>query len=203
MIIALTGGIGSGKSTAADYFAKLGVPLVDVDAISHELTSQPGVVMDAIAQQFGAAFVQANGSLNRAKMRETIFNAPAAKQQLEAILHPAIFSRASTKIEALKQTQPPYLMLVIPLFFESQHYAGIVNRVLVIDANANTQLQRVLQRPGMTPDLAEKIIASQLAAESRRALADDVIENNDDLQALQQAVANQHAQYLQLVQTAE
>lgn len=175
MRIGLTGGIGSGKSTVAGFLREAGATIVDTDAISRHLTLAGGAAMPAIAQAFGADFVTTGGALDRERMRALAFSDAAAKRRLETILHPLITT------EALKQADAATSALVVfdvPLLVESGRWRARVSRVLVIDCSAETQMQRVLQRPGWTRERIEGALAAQTTRQARRAAADAVLLND-------------------------
>jgi dephospho-CoA kinase len=195
-VVGLTGGIGSGKSTVADLFAAHGVPLVDTDLIAHRITAPHGMAMPRIAAEFGTAFVAADGSLDRARMRELVFSDDGARKRLEAITHPLI--RAETEREQ-REAQGPYVIVVVPLLVESGSWKGRVNRVLTVDCSVDTQISRVMSRNGFSRDQVLAIIARQATREARLAAADDVIDNdNAPLDALKAQVDAQHRAYLSL-----
>jgi dephospho-CoA kinase len=194
--VGLTGGIGSGKSTVADLFAKRGVTLVDTDVIAHRVTAPQGLAMPSIATEFGASFVAADGSLDRARMRELVFSDDTARKRLEAITHPLI--RAETERER-QAAQGPYVMMVVPLLVESGSWKTRVDRVLVVDCSVETQIGRVMRRNAFTREQVEAIIARQATREARLAAADDVIVNdNASLDALDAEVDQLHRTYLSL-----
>ncbi|MGU7783789.1 dephospho-CoA kinase [Burkholderia sp. PU8-34] len=173
--VGLTGGIGSGKTTVADLFAARGASLVDTDLIAHRITAPGGLAMPAIAQAFGAEFVAADGSLDRAKMRTLIFSDDAARRRLEAITHPLI--RAETDREG-RDARGAYVMYVVPLLVESGNWKARVDRVLVVDCDVETQIARVMRRNGFTHEQVEAIVARQATRDARLAAADDVIVND-------------------------
>lgn len=193
--VGLTGGIGSGKSTAADMFAALGAAVVDTDAISRELTAASGAAMTAIRNQFGNEYVVADGGLDRDRMRRLVFGNAAAREGLEAILHPLIRSESRARVAAARA---PYVVLVVPLLFETGAYADLVQRVLVVDCSEERQVERATRRSRITAEEVRAIIASQLPRGVRRARADDVLDNEDGLEALRGQVAALHAEYLAL-----
>lgn len=192
-IVGLTGGIGSGKSEAARLFSALGVPVVDVDKISHEITSSGHPVLQQIAQQFGAEFLNVNGELNRAALREKIFSDKSAKQALEAILHPAIYEQVIAALDTNKNA--PYQIIDIPLLFESDRYLKLINRSLVIDCEPALQIARTKQRSGLRDDAIQKIIDAQIPRVQRNQLADDVIFNNGSIKELDENVHRLHLAY--------
>jgi dephospho-CoA kinase len=191
--VGLTGGIGSGKSAAADEFARLGATVVDTDAIAHELTEAGGSALPEIARIFGKDFIR-EGKMDRQRMRERVFSDPAAKKRLEGLLHPTIREESKRRIAA---AAGPYVVHVVPLLIESPDYRRRVDRVLVVDAPEATQLARVLARSRLTEDEVRAIIRTQAAREARLAAADDVIDNSGPLDALRNQVAALHQKYLQ------
>jgi dephospho-CoA kinase len=194
-VVGLTGGIGSGKSAAADEFRKLGARVVDTDAIAHDLTGVAGAAIPEIARQFGRAFVDASGAMDRKRMRDLVFSDAEEKQRLEALLHPMIRAESQRRIEA---AQGPYVVLVVPLLIESRDYRERVRRVLVVDCPEALQVARVRQRSGLAEAEIRRIIASQIQREKRLSAADDVIDNSGPVSALQQQVRKLHETYLKL-----
>jgi dephospho-CoA kinase len=191
--VGLTGGIGSGKSAAAQIFAGLGAAVVDVDAISHELTGSGGAAMPAIRAAFGETVADAAGALDRAAMRQIVFDDPAARRRLEAILHPMIRQESDRRCAALQDA--PYIILVVPLLIESGTYRSRVDRIAVVDCDESLQIARVVARSGLAPELVARIIASQSPRQVRLARADDVIDNSSDLAALQRRIAALDKEY--------
>jgi dephospho-CoA kinase len=194
--VALTGGIGSGKSTVAGLFATHGAALIDTDRINHELTAPGGTALTAIVEAFGTDLLGADGALDRARLRAIVFDDVAAKQRLEAILHPRIRARAD-EMAATAARSAPYLVFVVPLLVESGTWRERFDRVLVVDCTVATQLQRVLAR-GIPSDQALQIIAQQASREQRLAAADDVLGNDGAVAELAPRVARLHAHYLAL-----
>ncbi|MBK9682467.1 MAG: dephospho-CoA kinase [Betaproteobacteria bacterium] len=172
--IGLTGGIGSGKSTAAQGLVALGAHLVDTDAIARALTLPGGAAVPALADEFGADALTADGALDREKMRRLVFADPGAKARLETILHPLIGAEARRRAAA-SGGRP--VVFDVPLLTESSHWRARVDRVLVIDCDEATQAARVAQRPGWTEEAARRVIAQQAPRAARRASADAVICN--------------------------
>jgi dephospho-CoA kinase len=194
--IGLTGGIGSGKTTIANRFGERGASLVDTDAIAHRVTAPGGAAMPAITTQFGAAFVAADGSLDRARMRELVFADNDARRRLEAITHPLI--RAETEREA-SLAHGAYLIFVVPLLVESGTWRTRVDRVLVVDCEVETQIARVMRRNGFTREQVEAIVARQATRAARLAAADDVIVNEAAPDAaLEACIDALHVRYLAL-----
>jgi dephospho-CoA kinase len=191
--VGLTGGIGCGKSRAADLFAELGVTVVDTDAISRELTSASGEAVRAIEDAFGSSYVTADGSMDRAAMRKLVFGEPGAKARLEAILHPLIRAKARS---LLGQARSPYAILVVPLLLETGAYRDVVDRVAVVDCDESQQIARVKARSGLAEDEVRSIMAAQIDREGRLAHADDVLNNDSDMSALRSEVERLHERYL-------
>lgn len=197
-VVGLTGGIGSGKSAAAEEFQRLGAAVVDTDAIAHELTRAGGAAIADLRRALGDGFVDAAGALDRAKVRALVFSDAAAKARLEAVLHPLIRAESERRIAA---AQAPYVVHVVPLLLESPDYRRRVARVLVIDCPPRLQLERVRQRSGLADDEIQRIIDAQLPRAVRLAAADDVIENSGTLAALHQQVQALHQRYLATART--
>lgn len=192
-IVGLTGGIGCGKSEVSRLFSELGVPIVDVDIISHQLTAKGQKTLQAIVNQFGTDVLNNDGGLNREYLREIVFNNQEALHALEAIMHPAIYEK--TLIELKKNVGSPYQILAIPLLFESTKYQKLINRSLVIDCDTATQIDRASKRDGASKSQIEKIIAAQMSRETRNQLADDIISNNGSLDELKQKVIQLNDKY--------
>ena len=197
LVVGLTGGIGSGKSAAADEFARLGATVVDTDAIAHELTAPGGAAVPRIEKQFGKAFVSA-GAMDRKRMRERVFADPDAKKALEEILHPMIRAESALRIAAARREKAgPYVIHVVPLLVESPDYRKRVDRVLVVDVPEQTQVERVRLRSGLSEDEVRAIMRTQVPRAERLAAADDVIDNAGPREALRTQVAALHHKYLQ------
>jgi dephospho-CoA kinase len=196
--VALTGGIGSGKSTVANLFADLGVPVIDADAVAHALTVPGEPAVGEIAAAFGPEVVDAAGGLDRAALRRVVFDNPIERQRLEALLHPRIRARM---LEALAAVQGPYALLAIPLLFETGQ-TDLADRTLVVDLPEETQVQRVRQRSGLSDAEVRCIIAAQVPRAVRLAGADDVIDNSGPPEALGPAVEVLHRSYLAMALAA-
>jgi len=175
MRIGLTGGIGSGKSTVAGFLREAGAAIIDTDAISRSLTLAGGAAMPAVTQQFGADFVAADGALNRDRMRALAFSDVGAKRRLEAILHPLITAEALAQANAAKAA---LVVFDVPLLVESSPWRPRVARVLVVDCSTETQIERVLRRPGWTRERIDGALAAQTTRQARRAAADAVLLND-------------------------
>ena len=199
-IVGLTGGIGTGKSAAADEFARLGATVVDTDAIARELTEAGGAALPRIQKQFGKAFISASGAMDREAMRRHVFSDPAAKLALERLLHPMIRAEADRRIAA---ASGPYVVYVVPLLIESTGSRDRVQRVLVVDAPEALQVERVRARSGLSDKEIRSIIAQQAARAARLAAADDVIENSGTLDALRKQVAALDASYRKMAVPAK
>jgi dephospho-CoA kinase len=194
-LVGLTGGIGSGKSEAARMFAELGVPVVDTDTIAHALTSAGHPVLQDIIAQFGASYLQTDGTLDRAALREKVFSDKKARQHLEAILHPAIYDAVLHAIQ--KNVDAPYQIIAIPLLFESVRYQTLINRSLLIDCDEELQIHRTTARSGLAISAVEAIMRAQMPRNERIKRADDVISNNGSLSELHQKVEDIHKNYMQ------
>jgi dephospho-CoA kinase len=199
LVIGLTGGIGSGKSTVADAFAKQGVPIVDADAVSHALTQAQGAAMPALIDTFGPSIADARGALDRAAMRKLAFNDAPARVKLEGILHPLIRELSLQQIEQHAKQGNPYVLNVVPLLIEGGHYKQRYHRILVVDCEEETQIARVMKRSQLSRDEVLQIMAKQATRAQRLAAADDVIHNTSLMpEALNAQVAALHAHYLAL-----
>jgi dephospho-CoA kinase len=194
LVVGLTGGIGSGKSAAADEFARLGATLVDTDIIAHELTRAGGAAMPQLERAFGREMLDATGAMHRARMRERAFADPTARKLLEGLLHPLIREESQRRIQA---AQGPYVVHVVPLLVESPDYRKRVDRVLVVDCPEDLQVARVRTRSALPESQVRAIIASQATRAERLAAADDVIDNSGSLDALRKQVAALHRRYLE------
>jgi dephospho-CoA kinase len=191
--VGLTGGIGCGKTTVADMFAALGASVIDTDVIAHSLTAPHGAAMPALLAEFGEDFATKDGALDRAKMRALVFTDASARSRLEAILHPRI--RDATAAAAAIATGD-YVIFVVPLLIESGTWRERVTRVLAIDCPEEIQVARVMARSSISEEQVRAIMAAQVSREQRRAQADDIIVNDDGLDALRPQVEALHAMYL-------
>ncbi|MCW8919428.1 MAG: dephospho-CoA kinase [Gammaproteobacteria bacterium] len=192
--IGLTGGIGSGKSTVCTIFRELGVPVIDSDEIARELVVPGSVALQQITARFGPQVLRNDGSLDRQRMRDLVFDDPDKRQQLEAILHPLIRQEMERQIARL---HAPYLILAIPLLLE-KGWQQQLDRVLVIDCNEELQRQRATRRDGSPAHTIDRIIASQIERNTRLAAADDCIDNSGSLASLRTQVEMLHHHYLML-----
>ncbi len=194
--IGLTGGIASGKSTVEKLFAKRGITVIDADKIARNLVKPGQPALDTIAQEFGKSILLPDGSLNRAKLRELVFNHPRHKEKLEAILHPAVYAemdRMAAKCDS------PYVIFSVPLLVETgaeKHF----HRILVIDCPEAMQIARLKQRDGLSDEMIEKIMKNQASRSQRLAVAEDIIVNDRDFNHLEKQVEELHQFYLRLSQ---
>ncbi len=199
-VVGLTGGIGSGKSAAAQMFEALGATVVDTDAIAHALTAAGGAAIAPIRAAFGADYITAEGALSRARMRELVFADAGKKSVLEAILHPLIRQRSG---ELVRAARSPYVILMVPLLIESGNYRGRCQRILVVDCPEELQVERVVARSGISAAQVRAIMATQASRAARLAAADDVIDNSRDPAHLRREVEALHRRYLQLAAAGE
>jgi dephospho-CoA kinase len=188
--VGLTGGIGSGKSTVAALFAELGVPVIDTDIISHQLTQPGGAAISEIQSVFGNDFINANGALNRESMLKLIFSDSASKERLEKILHPLILAHVKKRATS---SVAPYVLIVVPLLFESKSYLNWLNRTATVDCTEDTQLARATQREGLNKQLVRAIMAQQLSRSQRLQLANDIIQNDSSLTHLHSQIEELHS----------
>lgn len=198
--IALTGGIGSGKTTVAELFRRLGADVIDTDAISHALTRPGAPGHQAILDAFGPEYARSDGSLDRARLRARVFGDAAARAKLEAILHPMIRAQAAA---ALAAAHGPYALLVVPLLVETGAYKDLIQRILVVDCSEEEQLRRTMARSGLSADEVRAIMAAQASRAQRLAAADDVLLNHGDTADLERQVAQLDARYRQLARDAD
>ncbi|MDB5812425.1 MAG: Dephospho-CoA kinase [Betaproteobacteria bacterium] len=200
-VIALTGGIGSGKTSVADMLGNLGAAVVDTDEIAHQLTAAGQTGARVVAEEFGREFLDADGALDRTRMRDLVFSDPAAKQRLESLLHPLIRHEVKMRVEnfaARPADAVPYIVIVVPLLVETGAYRDLAQRVLVVDCDEDRQIARVMRRSGLAPPQIKAIMANQASREERLRNADDVVRNDGDLEALRAAVEALHLKYLGL-----
>ena len=194
-IVALTGGIGSGKSTVAGLFGQRGVHCIDTDIIARAMTGSGGRALAPICRVFGDAVLAADGALDRDLMRARVFEDASARAALEAILHPMIREDVDRALATDSATRAAYVMLEVPLLFESMGYRGSIRRALVVDCPVELQRRRVQQRAGRPLPEVERILASQISRSLRLQLADDVISNSGEPAKLPQQVAFLHGRY--------
>lgn len=197
-IVALTGGIGSGKSTVADAFARHGVTVVDADVIARQVVEPEAPALAAIAKRFGNEMLQPDGTLNRAALRQRIFSNPDEKSWLNQLMHPLIQQETQRQ---LAQVTSPYALWVVPLLVENSLQAR-ADRVLVVDVDNETQLARTIARDGINRQQAQNILSAQVTREQRLAAADDIIDNSGPAQEIEPLVAALHRRYLELAASA-
>jgi dephospho-CoA kinase len=199
LVIALTGGIGCGKSTVSHQLEALGVPVIDADLLAQRVVEPGSPALNEILETFGHHLSDTNGRLDRAALRKIVFQHPEQRKRLEAILHPRIREAMKTWIA---QQSAPYVVLVIPLLFETDQ-ADMADRVLVVDCEESIQIHRASARDGQSREQIQQILDAQVDRNTRLSGADDVIENNGNLARLREAVELVHRNYLALASKAE
>lgn len=192
--IGLTGGIGSGKSTVAKYFAEFGITVIDADQIVHELCAADTPGTKKIIAHFGNKVLTKDGSLNRNYLRKLIFQDVSEKKWLEHLLHPLVYQEMHRQIQ---KAPSPYCILVIPLLFETKA-EKFVDRILVVDSPEKLQIKRIQKRDKISAAEIKKICASQISRAERLARADDIIHNDQSIENLQKQVIKLHKKYLAL-----
>ena len=193
-VLGLTGGIGSGKSAASEWFEAQGIAVVDADIVAREVVNIGQPALQQIQQAFGDWVLLEDGSLNRRALREYIFQSPEARKTLENITHPAI---RTSIIQQLHAAQSPYAILVSPLLFETNQHE-LTQHTLLIDAAIELQIQRASQRDGQNVEQIQKIIAAQMPREQKCAMADDIVLNDGELEHLYAHLTPLHEKYLQM-----
>jgi dephospho-CoA kinase len=192
--VGLTGGIASGKSTAAKFFGALGVPILDSDQVARDVVEPGQPPLERLVERFGRKILTADGHLDRPALRDIVFSDPRARADLEALTHPAIGAAMEARSAA---AGGPYQILVIPLLVE-KNLAAHVDRVLVVDCDEEQQMRRLRDRDGSTPEQVQAILRAQAPRAARLKAADDVIYNDTDMSAVRDQVAALHARYLEL-----
>lgn len=195
LVIGLTGGIGCGKSLASQYFSGLGICVIDTDVIARTITQPNGKAMTEIKTVFDISYLTKDGALDREKMRRLIFSDKNARLRLEKILHPIILSET---VQQVACAHSPYVVVVIPLLFETKDYDTIVHRILVIDCDEQQQISRVMARSNLSEQQVKSIMATQVSRKERLQKADDIITNNQDADYLKIEVDRLHSKYLSL-----
>lgn len=193
LVIGITGGIGSGKTTVANLFADLGVPVIDADDLARRAVARGEPGYEEIVKDFGSEILDEAGELDRRKMREHVFSDSDNRARLEAIVHPRVYAMMKQLLDNL---ECPYAIVVVPLLIETGG-REIVDRVLVVDSPEKLQIERTLRRDGTTREGVERILAAQTDRRSRLAVADDVIENAASEPDLEDAVGRLHHRYLE------
>jgi len=196
--VGLTGGIASGKSTAAKFFGALGVPILDSDQVARDVVEPGQPPLERLVERFGPKILTADGHLDRPALRDIVFSDPKARTDLEALTHPAIGAAMEARSAA---AGGPYQILVIPLLVE-KNLAAHVDRVLVVDCDEELQMRRLRDRDGSTPEQVQAILKAQAPRAARLKAADDVIRNDTDMSAVRDQVAALHARYLELAARA-
>ena len=181
-IIGLTGGIGSGKSAAAKILKELGLKVIDLDQITHELMRPGELGYIEIKKEFGEKYIDTKGAIDRKLLREEIFSSFDLKKRIESILHPIIFEECNKQLNILKHEK--YIVLVIPLLFETKNYISLIDESLLIDCDLETQIERVIKRDNVSKALANRIIKNQMNREEKQLLADKVILNDGNINHL-------------------
>lgn len=192
LVVALTGGIGSGKTTASGMFAAIGTPVIDADEISRNITRPGGAAFKRVAELFGPSVVAADGELRRDLIRKAVFGDESLRTKLEAIVHPLVWAEVRERTTAV---QAPYCIVSVPLLLETGR-TGAFDRVLVVDAPEELQLRRVSERDGLPGEEIRRIIGNQAARDARLRAAHDVIRNDGDLGQLRTEVERLHRSYL-------
>ena len=181
-IIGLTGGIGSGKSAAAKILKELGLKVIDLDQITHELMMPSELGYIEIKKEFGEKYIDTKGAIDRKLLREDIFSSFDLKKRIESILHPIIFEECNKQLNILKHEK--YIVLVIPLLFETKNYISLIDESLLIDCDLETQIERVIKRDNVSKALANRIIKNQMNRQEKQSLADKVILNDGNINHL-------------------
>jgi len=181
-IIGLTGGIGSGKSAAAKILKELGLKVIDLDQITHELMRPGELGYIKIKKEFGEKYIDTKGAIDRKLLREEIFSSFNLKKIIESILHPIIFEECNKQLNTLKHKK--YIVLVIPLLFETKNYISLIDEALLIDCDLETQIERVIKRDNVSKALANRIIKNQMNRQEKQLLADKVILNDGNINHL-------------------
>ena len=192
--VGLTGGIASGKSTAAKFFGALGVPILDSDQVARDVVEPGQPPLERLVERFGRKILTPDGHLDRPALRDIVFSDPKARADLEALTHPAIGAAMEARSAA---AGGPYQILVIPLLVE-KNLAAHVDRVLVVDCDEELQIRRLRDRDGSTPEQVQAILKAQAPRAARLKAADDVIRNDSDMSAVRDQVAALHQRYLEL-----
>ena len=192
LTVGITGGIGSGKSTVAEYFKRLGVPVIDADLITRELMRPDYPVYRSVVERFGRGIIRNNGQLERRKLRNVVFNNPKARKDLEHIIHPEVLTEIRKQLEVFDSA---YTLVVVPLMVES-NMVKMFDRVIVVDCDEKHQIERVVRRDGCTQDEVKAIIRVQAPRQARLAIATDIIHNTGDTAKLELDVRQLHNQFL-------
>ena len=197
-VIALTGGIGSGKTTVSNIFKSKNIPVIDTDLISHQIVEIDKPAYKEILKNFGEEILTSNKEIDRAKLRQLVFSSEQQRHQLENILHPLIWSEVLTQLENM--TSAPYCIVVVPLLFEtaSMEKKVLFDRIAVVDVTEEMQINRVKERDNCGEAIIKNIMQSQVKRQTRLDAADDIIMNTGDIKQLKQEISELHQQYLLL-----
>jgi len=191
-VVGITGGIGSGKTTVSDLFSDLGVKVIDADVSARSIVEPGQTALTEIEQVFGDSVIQADGCLDRHKLRDIVFADTGKRLQLEAITHPAI---RQNMLAQLNTCDDPYAILVLPLLVDTGQWEMMIDRILVVDIDEQTQRQRVMQRDNLSVEQVNQILDAQVSRIERLGAADDILLNNHGLEHLQEKVAHYHGVY--------
>ena len=199
LIIGLTGGIASGKSTVSKFFSNLSIPIIDADQISHDLTKINGSAYSEVIEYFGENITGENGDIDRKKLGTIVFNSKSKKEKLESIIHPKVLSTIQAEI---KSRRGEYKIIEVPLLIESG-FQEFTNRILVVDCSTETQMERLMKRDGVTEEYAKNILSNQIDRETRLKFANEIVinEKNNSLLKLEDQVKKIHNFYLDLIRT--
>ena len=199
LIIGLTGGIASGKSTVSKFFSNLSIPIIDADQISHDLTKINGSAYSEVIEYFGKNITGKNGDIDRKKLGAIVFNSKSKKEKLESIIHPKVLSTIQAEI---KSRRGEYKIIEVPLLIESG-FQEFTNRILVVDCSTETQMERLMKRDGVTEEYAKNILSNQIDRETRLKFANEIVinEKNNSLLKLEDQVKKIHNFYLDLIRT--
>ena len=199
LIIGLTGGIASGKSTVSKFFSNLSIPIIDADQISHDLTKINGSAYSEVIEYFGENITGENGDIDRKKLGTIVFNSKSKKEKLESIIHPKVLSTIQAEI---KSRRGEYKIIEVPLLIESG-FQEFTNRILVVDCSTETQIERLMKRDGVTEEYAKNILSNQIDRETRLKFANEIVinEKNNSLLKLEDQVKKIHNFYLDLIRT--
>jgi dephospho-CoA kinase len=197
LIIGMTGGIGSGKSEASKIFASLNIEVIDLDKISREISEKDHEAIEEIKTLFGQSLFNKENELDRKKLRDMIFSDKNLKIKLENILHPKILAEVKKKLSIF--SDEPYVVIDIPLLFETNQYVPLISRALVIDCELSNQIERARKRDGMEIAMVQSIISQQVDRNTRIQRGDDVILNDGSIKSLEDSIKKLHEKYLNLV----
>lgn len=196
-LIGLTGLIGSGKSIVAEEFTRLGIDIIDTDAIAHKITGINGIALENIKNTFGKTYITQDNAMNRIRMRELVFRNLEAKMQLEEILHPLIFAKTE---ELIAQSTSTYTVIAVPLLFKSLKYMSLIHRSIFVDCSEEQIIERVILRSSLTIPQIKSILENQTPRAIQMSLCDDILNNNKSINELYNSVLKLDAKYKDLYQ---